>query len=311
MLRREKTKSARNLWLSLIVSLLVGIAPAQSQVRGVYPLGMSATNSGVTPPPGFTYSNLLAIYSRHEFRGPRGEILATGRNSVVMDLNSLVWVAKKEFLGGAKFSMSATIPVANNSLTSDIVGAISGGEGLADSYYQPFILGWSKKRASVRAVYGFLAPTGKFKTGANNNVGSGYWTQALSSGQTIYLTSDRRTSFSAFQMYEFHTTQRGTDIHPGQTLNLDYSLTQAVPLRCGVDLQLGLVGYNQRQTTDKSGPTVSQEQAIARYKVNALGVASNVNLPGRVSIGFKYFREFSNRSTFQGYSVQLSGAISF
>ena len=311
MLRREKTKSARNLWLSLIVSLLVGIAPAQSQVRGVYPLGMSATNSGVTPPPGFTYSNLLAIYSRHEFRGPRGEILATGRNSVVMDLNSLVWVAKKEFLGGAKFSMSATIPVANNSLTSDIVGAISGGEGLADSYYQPFILGWSKKGASVRAVYGFLAPTGKFKPGANNNVGSGYWTQALSSGQTIYLTSDRRTSFSAFQMYEFHTTQRGTDIHPGQTLNLDYSLTEAVPLRCGVGLQLGLVGYNQRQTTDKSGPTVTHEQAIARYKVNALGVASNVNLPRRASIGFKYFREFSNRSTFQGYSVQLSGAISF
>ncbi len=311
MVRREKTKSARNLWLSLVVSVFVGIAPAQAQVRGVYPLGMSATNSGVTPPAGFTYSNLLAIYSRHEFRGPRGEILATGRNSVVMDLNSLVWVAKKEFLGGAKFSISATIPVANNSLTSDLAGAISGGEGLADSYYQPFILGWSKQRASVRTVYGFLAPTGKFKTGASNNVGSGYWTQALSSGQTIYLTSERRTSFSALQMYEFHTTQRGTDIHPGQTLDLDYSLTQAISLRGDVGLQLGLVGYNQRQTTNKSGPTVTQEQASARYKVNALGFASNVNLPGRASIGFKYFREFSNRSTFQGYSVQLSGAISF
>ena len=311
MLRREKTKSARNLRLSLLVSLLVGIAPAQSQVRGVYPLGMSATNSGVTPPPGFTYSNLLAIYSRHEFRGPRGEILATGRNSVVMDLNSLVWVAKKEFLGGAKFSMSATIPIANNSLTSDIVGAISGGEGLADSYYQPFILGWNRKRTAIRAVYGFLAPTGQFKAGANNNIGSGYWTHALSSGQTVYLTENKRTSFSAFQMYEFPTTQRETRIHPGHTLNLDYSLTHAVPLRSGMSLQLGLVGYNQRQTTDKSGPTITQEQASARYKVNALGLGSNLSLSRKTSIGFKYFHEFSNRSTFQGYSVQLSGSISF
>src|SRR5213592_97364 len=107
---------------------------------------MSATNSGVTPQPGFTYSNLLAIYSRGEFRGPRGEILATGRQSVVMDLNSLVWVSKKEFLGGAKFSMSATLPIANNSLTSDLQGTIGGGEGFADSYYQPFILGWNTKR---------------------------------------------------------------------------------------------------------------------------------------------------------------------
>lgn len=311
MFRRNNTKSAHNPWLSLVVFLLVGISSAQSQVRGVYPLGMSATNSGVTPPPGFTYSNLLAIYTRHQFRGSQGEILATGRNSVVMDLNSLVWVSKNEFLGGARFSMSATIPIANNSLTSDVMGAISGGEGLADSYYQPFILGWNKKRASIRTVYGFLAPTGKYNTGATNNVGSGYWTQALSSGQTFYLTSNKRTSFSAFQMYEFHTTQRGTNVHPGQTLNLDYSLTHEIPFRSGISLQLGLVGYNQRQTTNKSGPTITQEQSTAHYEVNALGVSSNVTLPGRVGIGFKYFKEFSNRSTFQGHSIQLSGSIRF
>ena len=126
--------------------------------------------------------------------------------------------------------MSATLPVANNSLTSDLTGPISGGSGFADSYYQPFILGWEKKRIAIRAVYGFLAPTGSFKAGADNNVGSGYWTQALSSGQTFYLSKDKATSLSAFQMYEFHTTQEDTNIHPGQTLDLDYSLMQAVPL---------------------------------------------------------------------------------
>ena len=31
----------------------------------------------------------------------------------------------------------------------------------------------------------------------------------------------------------------------------------------------------------------------------------------KASLGFKYFKEFSNRSTFQGYSLQLSGSISF
>ena len=79
-----------------------------------------------------------------------------------------------------------------------------------------------------------------------------------------------------------------------------------------LQLQLGIVGYNQWQTTDKTGPTITPAQAMARYRVNALGVAANMVLPVRnVSVGFKYFKEFANRSTFQGYSLQLAAALNF
>src|SRR5262245_2991611 len=297
-------------FVGLIVLGLV-LAQTKAQVRGVYPPGTSATNSGVTPPSGFSYSNLLAIYGRDQFKGTQGEVLATGSQSVIMDLNSFIWVSKKEILGGAKFSMSATLPVANNSLTSDVTGPVSGGSGFADSYYQPLIIGWNKERVAIRAVYGFLAPTGRFQAGANDNVGSGYWTHAISSGQTFYLTKNKRTSISTFQMYEIHTTQKSTAIHPGQTLNLDYSVLHSFALRRQQRLQLGLVGYNQWQTTDKTGPTITPEQAAAHYKVNALGFASNLSLSDKVSLGFKYFKEFANRSTFEGYSVQISGSINF
>ena len=126
------------------------------------------------------------------------------------------------------------------------------------------------------------------------------------------MSKNKATAISAFELYEFHGTQQGTNIHPGETMNLDYSLTQAFPLRNDLRLQVGLVGYGQWQTTDKSGPNITPEQAAAHYKVNALGFASNVILPARkVSLGVKYFKEFSNRSTFQGYSLQISGAIKF
>src|SRR5262249_35903861 len=148
--------------------------------------------------------------------------------------------------------------------------------------------------------------------GANNNVGSGYWTSVISSGQTMYLTENRATALSAFEMYEFHGTQEGTAIHPGQTFNLDYSITQTFPLKEVVRLQLGLAGYGQWQTTDKHGPTITPEQAGAHYKVNALGVAANAILPGRkASIGFKYFHEFLCKSTYQGYTLQISGSVTF
>ena len=300
--------------IGVLAAVCAFAMPGHGQVRGVYPVGMSATNSGVTPESGITYANVFILYARDELKGPNGETLATGQNSIIMDMNSFVFVSKKKIrrLGGAVFSFSATLPIANNSLTSDVEGALSGGGGFADSFYQPFILGWRTKRADIRAAYGFLAPTGRFGVNANNNVGSGYWTQSGSAGETFYLTKNKATAVSAFQMYEFHTTQQGTNIHAGQNFDLDYSLTQAFSLQEDFRLQLGLVGYGQWQTTDKSGPTITAAQAAAHYKVNALGFSANVILPARkVSLGVKYFREFENRSTFQGYSLQISGSITF
>jgi hypothetical protein len=296
------------------VANFVVLTPVQAQVRGVYPVGMSATNSGVTPEAGITYSNLFVFFSRDEEKGSHGEILATGQNSIMMDMNSFVWVSKKQMglLGGAVLSASATLPIANNSLSSDVNGALSGGGGFADSYYQPVILGWRKQRVAMRAIYGFLAPTGRFRAGANTNVGSGYWTSVVASGQTIYLDPSKATALSAFQMYEFHGTQQGTMVHPGQTFNLDYSLTHSFPLQRSLRIQLGLVGYGQWQTTDKHGPNITPELAAARYKVNALGFTANAVLPERkVNVGLKYFREFECRSTFQGYTLQISAAITF
>ena len=296
------------LWVACCFAL-TGRVIAQN--RGVYPLGMSATNSGVTPEPGFAYINQLLIYSRDKSKGSDGEVLGTGSNSVVMDMNTLAWVSKKKILGGAKFSMTATIPIAKNSLTSDVTGPVSGGGGLADSYYQPFILGWNESRFAIRAVYGFLAPTGRFRNGANDNVGSGYWTHAFSSGQTFYLTKNKATSISAFQMYEVHTTQQSTFIKPGDTLDLDYSVMHSFSLGGEKRVQLGLVGYNAWQTTDKTGPTITPAQSKAHYKVNAVGIGSNLSITTKINVGFKYFQEFANRSTFQGHSIQFSGSIKF
>jgi hypothetical protein len=304
----------RRLWAATIaiVGMLGMPGLADAQVRGVYPVGMNATNAGVTPASGLTYSNLFIFNARDESKGPDGEVVATGSNAVMIDLNTFVWVSQRTFLGGARFSTTASVLVSNSSLASDSQGQLSAGGGFADFFYQPFILGWTTRRVDIRTAYGLLAPTGRFNAGASDNVGSGYWTHAPSAGVTFFLTEDKATTISAFHMYEFHTVQEGTDIHPGQTANIDYSVARAFRIREGTQLQLGLIGYGQWQTTDKTGPAISPAQSTARYSVNAIGFASNVLLPAqRVSLGLKYFKEFSNRSTYQGYTLQIAGAVTF
>jgi hypothetical protein len=233
---------------------------------------------------------------------------------VFVDHNIFVWASKKKVLG-ARFAVMADLPIANNSLSLAEIGTVGGGGGFADSYYQPLTLGWNLKHADIQVAYGFVAPTGRFNGGASDNVGTGYWGHDISSGQTFYLTKNRGTAFSAYEQYEFHGTQRDTDIHPGQTLNIDYSLTQVIPLQKNMHtlLQVGLIGYGQYQTTDRSGPGINPVLAAnTHYRVNALGAAANIILPVRkASLGFKWLKEFSNKSTVEGQTIQISGAITF
>ena len=65
--------------------------PARAQSRGVYPLGMTAVGSGVTPDSGFTYANQLLFYSRDESKADDGSTQpVSGQNAVIMDMNSFI-----------------------------------------------------------------------------------------------------------------------------------------------------------------------------------------------------------------------------
>jgi len=280
----------------------------------VYPLGLSAINSGLLPGAGWGYANNFLYYSRGESRNAQGQVVATGSQSVLMDMNGVSWIGDRTIpaLAGAVAGAAVTVPIANNSLSSDTQGRISGGGGLADTYLQPLILGWRRERIDVKLTFGALAPTGRFNAGATDNVGNGYWSITPSVGETVYLNADRTLSLSAFQMYEWHTRQPGTDIHPGQTLDLDYSLMQQLPHWKGAVLRIGLVGYEAWQTTDTTGPAITPQQAAQHYRIHALGLGGAASLPDKgVNLGFRYFQEYSNRSTYQGDSVQISVAVTF
>jgi hypothetical protein len=295
--------------------VLVAHDRADAQVRGIYPPGVFSTNSGVQPEPGFTYSNVFLDYTFNELHGPDGQRLqANPAFTVLADLNAFQWVSKKKILG-ANVGAMALVVVANASLSFAALGNVAGGAGFGDSFYEPFVLGWHLKRADIQAGYAFIAPTGRFVPGSTTNIGSGYWANSPFAGETVYLTKNKAAAASAFEFYEFHGTQTGTEVHPGQTMSLDYSVTQTLPLQKPMKTlaQVGVVGYGQWQTTDKTGPTPTQNAlGVLHYGVLGLGAGANVIFPERkVVLGFKYFKEFHAVNTVEGYSLQISGSISF
>lgn len=309
------TRTADRLqWRLAAVLMWLVATSAHAQNRGVYPLGLSAINSGVSAAPGVTYNNSFLFYARDEQKGGDGEVVATGQQAVLLDMNTVLWASSEQIatLGNARFSCAATIPIANNSLSSSTQGAISGGGGLGDAYFQPVILGWHWERADIRGLAGVLVPSGKFNAGAKDNVGNGYWTPVIAGGQTFYVSADKATTISLFEMYEFHTTQSGTQIRPGETFDLDYSVMRAFPFYAESRLQVGVIGYGAWQTTAKTGPGITPVEEAQRYRVNAVGAGMNLVLPTqKVTLSLKYFDEFSNQWTYQGYSLQISAGVVF
>src|SRR3990172_9161526 len=212
-------------------------------MRPLYTPGMNATNSGVLPAPGLTYLNLFQYYSFDKLKGPEGGTVTEDLDAnVFIDQNIFVYVTKYKILG-ANLALVTSLPFANASKTL-ANQPIGGGAGFAESFYQPFLLGWNKGRYDIQAGYGFFADTG--------NAGAGYWGNALTFGDTFYLTKNKAISFSSYKLLEFHTENEDTGISPGSAFNLDYSLMMFYPLQKEEKalLQFGLVGYGQWQISD-------------------------------------------------------------
>jgi hypothetical protein len=62
-------------WILAAILMWWATSLAHAQNRGVYPLGLSAINSGVSAAPGLTYNNSFLFYARDEQKGATARFL--------------------------------------------------------------------------------------------------------------------------------------------------------------------------------------------------------------------------------------------
>jgi hypothetical protein len=319
--------------LVLLASIMLCCVPAaMAQQKGQWVPGQFGLNAGNVPDPGITYANLAFNYSASDLEGPNGNRIlqnVSGTYSFWSDENIFYFVPHHKFLGGY-FMPYAVVSYANGSLVADIpiapgANLSAGGSGLADTYIQPFNLGWHLgHRADFNTGYGFFAPTGRYTPGASNNVGSGYWGNVITSGTTLYLTKNKGTSASLATAWEIHrdrktaSTPAGqiSDKTPGQTFTMEWGLGQILPLKKDMSMlgQLGLVGYDQFQVTDNGGSVILAgipvpARVIPSYSSHAIGVQANFILPKKdFALFFKYFDEYHASATVKGRTFVFGGS---
>lgn len=295
------------------LAFLSSASPSLAQQKGQWVPGQFGLNAGVAPDPGFTYQEMTINYSASQLNDSNGNKIPgiTGTYGFWAVESIFMYVPKLKILG-AYLVPYYTLTLANGSLDADLgnppkFSGNAGGEGVGDMYFQPLNLAWHLKRADIMAGDGFFAPTGRFTPGAKNNIGSGYWGNDITGNATVYLSKNKGTQINLASIWEIHGEKRGTNITPGQTFTMEWGLGQTLPLKKDFSrlFQVGVVGYDQYQTTQNGGLT----KIFPYYSNQAIGVQSNFIMPPRgLNFFFKYYWEYHALATTQGRTIVFGGS---
>jgi hypothetical protein len=310
--------------------LLNWALPLPGQQKPQWLPGQVGLNAGIAPPPGFSYVNIAINYRSSAFNGPNGSAIpVTGSYNVWAVENMFYGVVDPNILHHANIVFVLAITPATGSLDADIatqnpgipnLSAAGGGDGLADTFIEPFGLAWHLKRADFQIGEAVIAPTGRYNPGTTNNVGTGYFGNHLIDGITYYITKNKGTSANIFTDWEVHGGRDGTNgtvKTPGQAFSLEWGLGQVLPLKKNFSqlLQVGLIGYDQWQVTANGGtvPIGSTNVTIPAstlpyYSVHALGGQGTYILPMKnLSFYVKGEHEYTAYSHFVGTTIVFGG----
>ncbi len=219
-----------------------------AQAGGHYVPGVEGIQAASVPPPGTYYLGYMVNYSIDQFKAP-------GSSNALA--NRLVWISPYKVLG-ADYGIETIVPVLNKSLTINAAGISESKTGIGDIYLGPLVLGWHGGNWDAVAAAGFWLDNADSDSPAA--VGNGYRSTMLTGGATFYFDAAKTITASALMRFETNSKKDG--FKPGNQISLEWGIAKNLGA-----VQVGVVGYDQMQTSDDSGPGASS----SKYSRHAIG----------------------------------------
>jgi hypothetical protein len=255
--------------------------------------------------------------------------------SVNVDIYALspvvMWVAPWEFHDVKYAAYIAPSFVSGNSSAS-ISTIIGSGRnpsfsqfGVGDLLVQPVWFGLTLTNWDFALGYGFYAPVGTYNTStitlpivgpvkyaSPDNTGLGFWTQQFQGSAYWYPWSDRRMAVMTALTYEINSQNKDFDITPGQTVTLNWGISEYLPLTKNQNLllEVGPLGYDSWQVTHDTGSDASNASVLDQ--VHAAGCQVGLSyVPWNAALDFLFFKEYSSVGRLQGKSFSINLLFKF
>ena len=150
--------------------------------------------------------------------------------------------------------------------------SISGSAGgMGDLMVAPGFLTWSdvNDKFDVTAGYLFSAPTGRYETGADDNIGLGYWNHVFQMFNYFYLMPEKSSAIFIGNTFETHSKIKDTDVKPGNRYTLEYGFSQYLSERLEITAQ----GGHTWQVSEDAGNDVYWDATYRdKYSIVGLGI---------------------------------------
>ena len=178
--------------------------------------------------------------------------------------------------------------------------------GFGDLAMMPLGLGWSfNKKIDLSFFYTFYAPTGRYHTGAADNVGRGYWTHQFQLPAYFYFM-DKATALFVMPTFETNSKIKDSDVRAGSRFSFEYGISQY--LTSWLELEI-LNGHNL-QIGDDTGEDVWWNNTQLEFKDRASTFSFGAGVwpwEGRLNMRIKYAMDYRvkqrYRSNFWSFSV--------
>lgn len=228
---------------------------------GHYVPGVEGIQAASVPPPGTYYLAYGVDYNIDQFKIPGTSNDLPGHNTgtVVALVNRLVWISNNKVLG-ADFGMETIVPLLDTSLTINAASISESKTGVGDVYLGPLVLGWHGANWDAVAAAGLWLDSASSSTPASP--GKGYKSVMLTGGATYYFDAAKSITGSALMRFETNSEKSG-GFKPGNQVSLEWGFAKAIGA-----VQVGVVGYDQVQLTNDSGPGASAEKS-SRHAIGA------------------------------------------
>lgn len=245
-----------------IIFAAVTLAAAMSaSAGGHYVPGVEGIQAASVPPPGTYYLGYMVDYNIEQFKAPGSNTDLPGHNTgtVVALANRVAWISNHKVLG-ADYGMETIVPVIGTSLTINAASISESQTGFGDVYFGPLVLGWHGANWDAVAAAGIWLDTATSSTPAAP--GKGYKSTMLTGGGTYYFDAAKTISGSALMRFETNT-EKSNGFKPGNQVTVEWGIAKMMN-----GYQLGVVGYDQMQVSNDSGPGASTHSA-SRHAIGA------------------------------------------
>ncbi|MGB5875442.1 MAG: transporter [Bacteroidota bacterium] len=238
-----------------------------------------------------------------------------------IDLNAfstvpaLFWGSSFTLLGGARYlvGVSPSYVTASGTVVSEARGGATDTTirsvdeatvaGWGDLFVAPLGLSWGFDQFDATFFYGFYAPTGRYATGDDDNMGLGFWTHQVQGYGYYYPIPDHSTAIMLGLTYELNGTVKDADVTPGNRFSLEWGISQYL----SEQLEVGVQGGHNWQVSDDTGDDVYWDPSFYDRKSTIAFSLGYWPWKNRLYIAGRYSFDLGIRARFKSnyWSVNL------